>query len=208
MSDAAALLAAIRAAPDDDAPRLIYADWLNDHGQPERAEFIRIQCELARKDSFALHQRELALLTAHHDAFAGPLAAPGLQFRFRRGFVISFGQSGVYVFGRPHLHNQVLRFFPNGQVIFGKSPRPPAEIIARFQPQQPGVIVGNYRIDPYLSPAFVQIDEVNNLEISWSGSFEGTWIELNDPWLNERTRYRLFPLKGVSPFQEGPEVAV
>jgi uncharacterized protein (TIGR02996 family) len=28
MSDAAALLAAIRAAPDDDAPRLVYADWL------------------------------------------------------------------------------------------------------------------------------------------------------------------------------------
>jgi uncharacterized protein (TIGR02996 family) len=33
---------------DDDTPRLIYADWLDDHGEPERAEFIRVQCELAR----------------------------------------------------------------------------------------------------------------------------------------------------------------
>jgi uncharacterized protein (TIGR02996 family) len=28
----------------DDTPRLIYADWLEDHGQPELAEFIRVQC--------------------------------------------------------------------------------------------------------------------------------------------------------------------
>jgi uncharacterized protein (TIGR02996 family) len=34
--------------PDDDTPRLVYADWLDEHGQPERAEFIRVQCELAR----------------------------------------------------------------------------------------------------------------------------------------------------------------
>jgi len=28
-------------APDDDAPRLVYADWLEEHGQPERAGLIR-----------------------------------------------------------------------------------------------------------------------------------------------------------------------
>src|SRR4051812_31952597 len=33
--------------PDDDAPRLIYADWLDENGQPDRAEFIRVQIELA-----------------------------------------------------------------------------------------------------------------------------------------------------------------
>jgi uncharacterized protein (TIGR02996 family) len=47
-TDEAAFLAAILAAPDDDAPRLVYADWLRDHGQEERAEFIQVQCELAR----------------------------------------------------------------------------------------------------------------------------------------------------------------
>ena len=34
-------LAAIRAAPDDDAPRLIYADWLEEQGETGRADFIR-----------------------------------------------------------------------------------------------------------------------------------------------------------------------
>lgn len=31
----------IAARPADDAPRLIYADWLEDHGEPERANVIR-----------------------------------------------------------------------------------------------------------------------------------------------------------------------
>lgn len=48
MTDHDTLLAAIRDSPDDDAPRLIYADWLEEHGEPERAEFIRVQCRLAR----------------------------------------------------------------------------------------------------------------------------------------------------------------
>lgn len=32
--------------PDDDFPRLRYADYLEENGQIERAEFIRVQCEL------------------------------------------------------------------------------------------------------------------------------------------------------------------
>ena len=39
---------AIRDAPEDDTHRLVYADWLEDHGDSDRAEFIRVQCELAR----------------------------------------------------------------------------------------------------------------------------------------------------------------
>lgn len=38
-----ALLAAIRAEPGEDAHRLIYADWLEETGDDERAEFIRVQ---------------------------------------------------------------------------------------------------------------------------------------------------------------------
>lgn len=34
--------------PDDDFPRLAYADWLNDQGDEARAEFIRVQCKLAK----------------------------------------------------------------------------------------------------------------------------------------------------------------
>ena len=48
MTDGEALLAAILANPAEDTPRLVYADWLEEHGREERAEFIRVQCELAR----------------------------------------------------------------------------------------------------------------------------------------------------------------
>ena len=46
MTDEKALLAAIRAEPDNDAPRLVYADWLDDHANHDRAEFIRLECEI------------------------------------------------------------------------------------------------------------------------------------------------------------------
>jgi uncharacterized protein (TIGR02996 family) len=36
-----AFLQAIIDDPDDDTPRLIFADWLDENGEPERAEFIR-----------------------------------------------------------------------------------------------------------------------------------------------------------------------
>lgn len=42
----AAFLADIIANPADDAVRLIYADWLDDGGEHERAEFIRVQIEI------------------------------------------------------------------------------------------------------------------------------------------------------------------
>src|SRR5262249_26518532 len=60
-----AFLSDILESPDDDTSRLIYADWLDDHGQPERAEFIRVQIELARlpyrdRRRLSLEQRERA----------------------------------------------------------------------------------------------------------------------------------------------------
>jgi uncharacterized protein (TIGR02996 family) len=40
-----ALFAAVCERPWDDSVRLIYADWLEEHGHPERAGFIRFQIE-------------------------------------------------------------------------------------------------------------------------------------------------------------------
>lgn len=87
MTDHDAMLAAVAAAPDEDTPRLVYADWLDDHadtvpcpackgrghddtpwpmsngcdtcrgsgsvsdGRRERAEFVRVQVEIARMRS-------------------------------------------------------------------------------------------------------------------------------------------------------------
>jgi uncharacterized protein (TIGR02996 family) len=39
----AAFIRAILASPEDDAPRLIFADWLDERGDP-RAEYLRLLC--------------------------------------------------------------------------------------------------------------------------------------------------------------------
>ena len=41
------LLESARAEPHDDAPRLVLADWLDDHGESDRAQFVRLQLRLA-----------------------------------------------------------------------------------------------------------------------------------------------------------------
>ena len=64
------LLGGARAEPHDDAPRLVLADWLDEHGEPERAEFIRCQLMLAHGTS-ALEPSERASLrrrTSGHQA--------------------------------------------------------------------------------------------------------------------------------------------
>jgi uncharacterized protein (TIGR02996 family) len=45
--DEEAFVSAVCESPDEDAPRLVYADWLDDHRRHERATFIRAQCRLA-----------------------------------------------------------------------------------------------------------------------------------------------------------------
>ncbi|VTR98052.1 TIGR02996 domain-containing protein [Tuwongella immobilis] len=47
IDSAAALLAAIRESPNELLPRLAFADWCEEHQQPERAAFIREQCAAA-----------------------------------------------------------------------------------------------------------------------------------------------------------------
>src|SRR5262245_30993406 len=86
-----AFLDAIRESPDDDAPRLISADWLDEdgpEGDPARAEFIRVQIDLARRPANApLAARERQLLAAHGARWARPLAGLARDYEFRRGFV-------------------------------------------------------------------------------------------------------------------------
>jgi uncharacterized protein (TIGR02996 family) len=78
--------------PEEDGARLVYADWLDDHRQPERAEFIRVQCELAGLPDHDPRGKELvargrALLRKHEAAWLGPLRAWLSRWEFRRGLV-------------------------------------------------------------------------------------------------------------------------
>ncbi len=54
MTTPEAFLADIIAHPEDDSLRLIYSDYLSEQGEEERAEFIRVQIELARVPPFVI----------------------------------------------------------------------------------------------------------------------------------------------------------
>jgi uncharacterized protein (TIGR02996 family) len=106
MSERRALLEAIRAAPEDDAPRLVYADWLEEHAEGDadrdRAEFIRVQCARARlrvgspkyesRLAGALQSRDRDLRGRYEKAWAAELNLPpnrSTRCWFSRGMVAS-----------------------------------------------------------------------------------------------------------------------
>jgi uncharacterized protein (TIGR02996 family) len=98
-----AFLQAIFAEPEEDTHRLAYADWLEESGGPAgaaRAEFIRVQCELARQPPEGARAQELLALEAklwkaHRTAWLKSvprsLRTPGLTFS--RGFLESIALS-------------------------------------------------------------------------------------------------------------------
>jgi len=95
--------------PDDVGPRLIYADWLEEHDDAEalaRAEFIRAQCELedlpaGDRRRGPLRRRVLELLKTHRKRWTAPLreARLGKKWEFRRGFVEGVTMSATHFVG-------------------------------------------------------------------------------------------------------------
>ena len=84
--DEPTLLAAIAADPEDDGPRIVYADWLLQAGHA-RGELIAIQCALAGGRTTELVARERSLLERHEaEWLAGAGLAVG-ESRLQRGFV-------------------------------------------------------------------------------------------------------------------------
>lgn len=83
------LLAAILASPDDDAPRLAYADLLQQRGDP-RGELIVVQCALAAESDPArretLAARAEAILATHRETWTRAHDPRGI-YRFARGFI-------------------------------------------------------------------------------------------------------------------------
>ncbi len=87
-----AFLAAIAADPDDDGHRLIFADWLEERGDP-RGEFVRLQCELAplRWDDPRrpeLERRQAELLRRHGDEWRGE-PPDEVRVAFERGVLVA-----------------------------------------------------------------------------------------------------------------------
>ncbi len=94
--EALALYQAILADPDDDTPRLVYADWLDEHDQPARAEFIRLQCRLAHMNEWDEGYTEARVRADRLEIEHGeewvvrPRGSSGLNFAWKpfvRGFI-------------------------------------------------------------------------------------------------------------------------
>lgn len=117
MTTHAGFLQEIIEHPDNDAPRLIYADWLEEQGDSARAAFIRAQCQPARWASslarFCQYRCDpsdpflpaATLAPEFRRAFLTPLLDLGLEgstpgftpdfdLSFRRGFVEHLGVVG------------------------------------------------------------------------------------------------------------------
>jgi uncharacterized protein (TIGR02996 family) len=92
VTDEPALRAAVLARPDDDTPRLVYADWCDDAGDAERGAFIRAQIDAARAEPWSPAQREAEARAAAYRpaALREWEEVSGTMFRtpeFVRGFV-------------------------------------------------------------------------------------------------------------------------
>lgn len=95
-----ALYAGVLARPGDDLPRLVLADYLDEHGDPDRAAFIRLQCRHAELDPWDEGYAETGfeaarLLATHGKAWSeSPAVGPLIRRRprdaaeplFERGF--------------------------------------------------------------------------------------------------------------------------
>jgi uncharacterized protein (TIGR02996 family) len=92
MDPGEALLEAIMDAPDDDAPRFAYAEWIEKRGDSDRAAFIRVQCALDKMppgvpERSALEHREKELLVQHAWDWAEEFGTEISQWTYRRGFI-------------------------------------------------------------------------------------------------------------------------
>jgi uncharacterized protein (TIGR02996 family) len=95
-----AFLQDIKEYPDDDAPRLIFADWLDEHGDP-RGEFVRLQCQLARMrvddPRFEeMGRRQRSLQERHEGDWLRLIRDVGREWEFRRGLLqCRFGSGNI-----------------------------------------------------------------------------------------------------------------
>ncbi len=108
------LFQAILDDPENDAPRLIYADWLEENGDPARAEFIRVQCEMARLDEYDPQRidfrcRADVLLRKHRKEWTKGIPKHINKYRFERGFLY-------------HIRMPLSRFLSSARSIFRKFP--------------------------------------------------------------------------------------
>src|SRR5436309_14536241 len=98
-----AFLLALRESPDNGDLRLVFADWLDDQGDP-RAEFFRLWLRLPEQPgddprAVGLELRAKELKQRDEAAWLGPVAEAIVSWEVRRGLLEIRGRA-EYVAGR------------------------------------------------------------------------------------------------------------
>ena len=146
----ASFLKAIYEAPDEDAPRLRYANWLDQRGDP-RGEFIHVQFGLAILPDLAadrqhLHAREQKLLEEHRSTWEYRLRALHVTaVTFHRGFpeTVSMTEDN---------------FLANAEELFQRAPTVRGIHVRLSNPNDVAVLAAS----PHLS-------RLTTLELPWNG---------------------------------------
>jgi uncharacterized protein (TIGR02996 family) len=107
-SDEDAFLAAITADPDDDTPRLVFADWLDERGTDDdraRAALIRAQCRAeflpaGSPERVKLEGEAAAIVRRYEKRWTKPLKRLIANCTFRRGFLEGGSCSSATAFVR------------------------------------------------------------------------------------------------------------
>ncbi|HET9988394.1 MAG TPA: hypothetical protein VFQ65_07735, partial [Kofleriaceae bacterium] len=159
------LLAECAAQPEDDAPRMIWADAVDG----ERGELVVLQCGrdgLSRAELVARNRRERALLAAHGMAWSG-LERYATRVRFRRGFVDA-------------IELPADTFIAHGRAIVEAAPLATAITVTGVHPTyttREGMAEAVSRLERIVeSPAFARIraldlvDRIVELDYSWADS--------------------------------------
>jgi uncharacterized protein (TIGR02996 family) len=182
MTDRAALLAAILADPADDTPRLVFADFLAETGDPAdaaRAAFIRAEVEAERLPFDAPGRAPLDRLAGQlYRTFAdawnrelpGWLAAGGVV-RYRRGFVEDVELS-------------IARFVSHGAGLFAVAPVTTLRLTLPHPPGSP-VPYGVFGMRPEL--ARVTALELGEHTLGPAGA--GGAVRTGGGWLDEPTLF-------------------
>ncbi len=98
-----ALLKAVVDSPADDLPRLVAADWLDERDDPERAEFIRLQCAVAREETPELAWKIRALWNSLGGQLWAVEACPNLV-------TLEFAEGGPTLHTLTVQHTERVRF--------------------------------------------------------------------------------------------------
>jgi uncharacterized protein (TIGR02996 family) len=168
-------LEAIAATPSADGPRLVYADFLEETGNPldaRRAELVRLQVALDRVAPEHSRGEELAnrareLVDAHGRDWTAPLASLGVEFQFRRGIPDAVSIDAAAFLARGE------ELFDNTQIRSGRS------FIRRVKLRNPARVLATLGQCPLLE----QIEELD-LDGSDLGN-GGVNLLLKSPWLGK-----------------------